>query len=446
MNTEQITLTTGEAPEIVIDSIAGDLRLSGWEQNEFYAETDDRKMLTAEQKNGEIRVTCLSDCAIRVPRRAVIKVAHVAGDARIKAIEGNLRFDHVSGDLVLRQVASVEAGQVDGDVSAKKIRGSLVLKIVGGDVSARGVAGAFAADQVGGDLYLRDAHAAARAVVGSDIILSLNFAPGQEYHFQSGSDIICRAPSNTSASFNILSGGDIAVDVFGATVEGNSRNKMVTAGNGAAKVNLRAGGDVSLSDIASGSDVMGEVGDRFGEEFGMMADVMAEELSAQIEAQIESQMADFEKQLTDRLAGLDITMGASRVNADEIAARARRAAERVSDSARRRAEAAERRAKSLAEAAERRAEAARERAERKAERHAAHATHAADRSKRSSSSTWRFDFTRPLAPKPPVPPRPPVPPVEPVSDEERMSILKMVEQGKITVAEAEKLLAAIEGR
>jgi hypothetical protein len=39
-----------------------------------------------------------------------------------------------------------------------------------------------------------------------------------------------------------------------------------------------------------------------------------------------------------------------------------------------------------------------------------------------------------------------VPPVEPVSDDERMTILRMVEQGKISVTDAEKLLSALEGK
>ena len=43
-------------------------------------------------------------------------------------------------------------------------------------------------------------------------------------------------------------------------------------------------------------------------------------------------------------------------------------------------------------------------------------------------------------------PPPPPPPSDPVTDEERMSILRMVEQKKISIAEAEKLLAALEGK
>ena len=37
-------------------------------------------------------------------------------------------------------------------------------------------------------------------------------------------------------------------------------------------------------------------------------------------------------------------------------------------------------------------------------------------------------------------------PSEPISEQERLMILQMLEEGKISVAEAQKLLAALEGR
>jgi hypothetical protein len=49
---------------------------------------------------------------------------------------------------------------------------------------------------------------------------------------------------------------------------------------------------------------------------------------------------------------------------------------------------------------------------------------------------WNWDLT---------PKGVPVPPSEPVSDEERMSILKMLQEKKITAEEAERLLTALEG-
>jgi hypothetical protein len=45
----------------------------------------------------------------------------------------------------------------------------------------------------------------------------------------------------------------------------------------------------------------------------------------------------------------------------------------------------------------------------------------------------------------PKPPTPPEPPADPVSEDERMAILKMLAEKKITAQQAEKLLSALEG-
>jgi dsDNA-specific endonuclease/ATPase MutS2 len=49
-------------------------------------------------------------------------------------------------------------------------------------------------------------------------------------------------------------------------------------------------------------------------------------------------------------------------------------------------------------------------------------------------------------PMPPTPPTTPEPPGEAVSDEERLTILRMLEEKKITLEEADNLLSALEGK
>ena len=99
---DQIILATGEAPEIVITSVGGDLRLQGWDQNQFQAESDDDRSLTAEQKNGSIALVCSADCTVRVPRRASVRLLQIGGDARVKSVEAPVEIQNVGGDLVLR--------------------------------------------------------------------------------------------------------------------------------------------------------------------------------------------------------------------------------------------------------------------------------------------------------------------------------------------------------
>jgi hypothetical protein len=99
----------------------------------------------------------------------------------------------------------------------------------------------------------------------------------------------------------------------------------------------------------------------------------------------------------------------------------------------------------------RKTEKVRERAEKQAERamrQAERVARKADRGKRKGftfsfgSDPFETGFSR----RPARAARPPEPPVEPVSDEERLMILRMVENRQISVDEAEKLLAALEGR
>ena len=48
--------------------------------------------------------------------------------------------------------------------------------------------------------------------------------------------------------------------------------------------------------------------------------------------------------------------------------------------------------------------------------------------------------------RPDRPPAPPEPPRDPVSNEERMTILRMLAQKKITAEQADQLLAALSGK
>lgn len=65
--------------------------------------------------------------------------------------------------------------------------------------------------------------------------------------------------------------------------------------------------------------------------------------------------------------------------------------------------------------------------------------------KAGKHGSFAFGFQVPEPPVPPTPPRKPGSHSEPVSDEERMMILRMLENGKISASEAETLLAALEG-
>ncbi len=89
-----------------------------------------------------------------------------------------------------------------------------------------------------------------------------------------------------------------------------------------------------------------------------------------------------------------------------------------------------------------------QRAEQRARQAEERARQAEQRGQRRERRTWSFGFSVPETPRPPVPPRPPVAPTmdDKVSDDERLTVLRMLQEKKISLEQAEKLLAALEGK
>jgi hypothetical protein len=406
---------TTSNPEITLE-VGGDLRLTGHDLNQIMAEGDDNINLATEAQGSQASLSCSGSCTVRVPRHARLQFAHIGGDARLKDLEAELSLKNVGGDLVLRRVAGVKFERVGGDLSAKQVTGSLLFGEVAGDISARDVEGGVAGT-AGGDIYLRNVEAEASAIAGGDVVLNLEFTPNHAYDFSAGGDIICRLPPDASATITTKCTGDLSVDAPGARVEKRNGQKVVILGAGEATVSLQAGSDITISDVTVASSGVADSGDDFGER-----------IAAEIEAKVSARLAEVERELNLQFGNLNISLsGLGGVDAERIAAKVRRAAE----SARRRNESAQRKADALnrkAEALQRKAEQINERTGRR--------------------KSWGFTFAMPpMPPRPPTPSRPPAPPgAEPVSEDERLSILRMLEQGKISAADAEKLLAALEGK
>jgi hypothetical protein len=402
----QVVFPTSPTPEIVIVSVDGDLRLAGWDLDQFQAETSNPDDLTAEQAAEGVRLTCRSDVSVNVPRQTRVTVQNVKGDLRGKSLGGNLDIQMVGGCLALRYTGAVSAARVNGDVDAKRVGGALKLGNVAGGVKVRGVSGELEID-AHGDVDVNQAGRSIRARAGGDLDLRHCLTPGAEYDLQADSDIRLRATPGVWTRFEMQAGGEVIAKVQGGQVEGDAKHKVVTLGqsdgSGATPVHVmaRAKGDV----ILVGAEATAEMDD-LSEDIGRLAD----EYAAQIETQVHSHMAELQRLLAEQLARVNVPAGTVEFGGAEVAARVREAVERASDKARRRVQAAQR----------------------KMERQSARARH---------DWNWKFE----------TPPRgpgaaPAAPAAEPASEAERLAILKMLAEGKISVDDAELLLAALEGR
>ncbi|MBI4770708.1 MAG: hypothetical protein HY784_09965 [Chloroflexi bacterium] len=414
MSVQKLRFSAGDAPTVHISLVAGDVRLTGWDRPEVVLEGAP-EALRGSADQDQLSLESSADASVYLPRAARVTVAQVIGDARVKFLDGRLEIDAVNGDLDLRKTAGVRVGRVAGDLTAKKVDGDLTLEAVMGDLSVREVQGQFRAADVSGDLYLRGVSGPAEGRARGDLTAYLNLITGQAYHFESDADLNCRIQPGAGARVHLQADGDLAVQVS-APLKANgdvqqAHAREFTLGDGGAELTLSARGDLSLAEQEVDWDPLG---DPLGEDFG-------QRLAAEIDSQVAGLNQQIHEQINQHIHAAFGAGGLAGIDVERITRQARHTAERAQaegERARRQAERLQEKFERVRERAELRAEQAGRRAEAAGHRRAYSVHVSAGRQ----------------------------PAGDPVSDEECLSILRMLEKGAINVEQAEKLLAALEGK
>ncbi|MFN2201722.1 MAG: SHOCT-like domain-containing protein [Caldilineaceae bacterium] len=378
----------GEYAAVRVRLAAADLTVRGWDRDEILAETDDAIVL--EEQDGEAVLTATGDCSLTIPSALPLHFDHIAGNAVLAGVNAPIDGQRVSGDLRLQNCGPLSVVAVSGDVKVEGCQGELNAGTVGGDLTVSSLTGALRAG-VGGDLKATQVSNAIAVNTGGHAHIEFVAVSDDIHAIQAGGDIECRLPDNANATLNLQYGGSLRVRGSMPRQNRSGHVSRLVVGAGGTAINLMAGGDISLSGTEIGSAPGGANSGELEDSLRAMAD--------NLEAQLGAMAAQLESQLNGLPWG------------DEIAARITERVQRAME----------------------RAEANVEKAMRKAERAAAKAE------QRAAAATARRHAPRPYVSPKAVQPRP-----APVSDEERATVLRMVEEGKVTVEQAELLLSAME--
>lgn len=388
----QSTLVINGPITLNIDHMNGDLQVAGWERAEVSAKTDgDDLDLRAE--GDEIFARCEGDLILYLPREANLQAGNVSGDADIRAITGIIAIENIGGDVQMRAVGPSTLKNIGGDLSLRGCTGDFTAENIGSDASLRDVQGKLKLGTVGSDLYLRNLSGDIHAQTQADAVLYLQPDPGAKVDVVAGADILLRLPAEVDAELSLQGGSmeSIRVDFTGMEPGEPGMTRKVKLGSGAAKIRLTAGADLIVTSRA--------------DEWQTLADFDSSSLDETFTGDFPGIPADFHEKIAQRV---------------REATQATERAHQHADRAQGRVDAAMRRAEEKMRAAER-------------------------RSNFMGVVVGRRGTGRHLV-IPLTPTVPPSPANDPISDEERLAVLKMLQDKKISIQDAEKLLAALEGK
>ena len=378
------TVATGPTPQVLVEAVYGNLQIKGWSRSEVYLQTSSDEDIALGDHPETLRVHSMGDCLLQLPVGASVSINSVHGGVQIAMLESEMEVGRVLGSLLLRDIAKTKIDSVYGELKAHRIGGDLSANQVLGNASIGEVRGNCILERVAGNLDLRSIDGEVSVSAGGNARVFLDLLGGEHYRVDCGGDMLFTVPENADAQATLTCGGG-KITIW-LPAEKNVYQKRVynlTLGSGKARVDLTAGGMVTFQ--------------------AKMYEWSPQEDIAQME------------QTSAAIAQAALWSAHS----ERISRHAREAGERASARAQERMQRTQERLNRKLAAAQRKME------------------RRADMAKKGKEVTWSAPGTPPYAsPGPSASAQ--------VGDEERLAILRMLEQKKITLAEAEMLLAALE--
>ncbi|HTX80254.1 MAG TPA: DUF4097 family beta strand repeat-containing protein [Longilinea sp.] len=385
------TIKVEEHPNIHLRA-AGDLVVQSGENFQIRALYHGKTTQMTNLEGAEVDVSCEEDEVLLVPREATLRIETIGGDLSIRDLKSDIFAGHVGGDFNLQYAARLTAESVGGDMRLTEVTGAFEVQSIGGDLVVNHLGSDLTVQQVGGDVRayqvdgVTNIHSA-----GGDVKLS-------------------------------LAGGDVWVSAHGDIRVGLAR----TTGQ---KVQLSAHGDVRLA-LPEGAAAALDLTSRHEQ-----IKVRVGERSETVEQEhYETSFGDGSTRIKVEADG-DVAVTDSKTELHHE----HRDFDVFDHHIEEQIEHLNRQIEHATEMARARTEEAFERSSRKAEEKMRRATEKLHR----KAMAYGFPFE--VSPTPPTAEPAPAPEPAPMAtEEERMLILKMLQEKKITVEEADKLFEALE--
>jgi hypothetical protein len=300
--------------------------------------------------------------------------------------DASLFIERIGGDMALRGVmGSVEIKEIDNDLSMREV-GSVAIDTIKADFSLRGAKGNIYVKSVGGDVSVRDVEG---NITFDSVADDMALRGGRgNVKVNVGEDVVVYLEPKADGAYSITAGDDILLVL--------RPNANATLSMNGEEIDVDWPGVENQEDVTERVLVLGDGSAKVSLHAGG-------DIRVTNNAEAGSSAEDF-----GNFAGLNFDWSGF--------------GERIS-----------RQVEQATARAAKRAEEAARRVERHAERHA--------RRWRGNVKVGRWNWEM----GPGGIPTPPTPPSEPVAEEERMAVLKMLAEKKITAEQAEQLLNALEG-
>ncbi len=133
----------------------GSVQIFGIEETEVRCDIKSPQLATLVKEDGEVFVTANASCDLHVPMGASIEIEKVMGSAKISTVQGKIEIAKIFGNLVLGDIVTAKVEKVGGNLSVRNAQGDVQVEKVAGNLTVEDVE-SFICEKVGGNCRVKN--------------------------------------------------------------------------------------------------------------------------------------------------------------------------------------------------------------------------------------------------------------------------------------------------
>lgn len=203
----------------------GDLVIIGSENSEILTNSSNQETTTISVSNHIVYVTAMSSCELFIPQGLNVIIEKGLGSVKITGIKSDLTIEKVLGNLIVDEAGQISIEKVGGTCALRNVKGALKIEKIGGDLALKDFSG-MQLEKMGGSCDLKDGSGDVFIKkVGGDF--SASGLHGHALLEKVGGELTC---DQAFFGLNCSVGGDVILLLRGTLED----------------TNIRAGGDIKL--------------------------------------------------------------------------------------------------------------------------------------------------------------------------------------------------------
>lgn len=143
-----------ENPQVHVKAYSS-VQIFGIDENEVRCNIKSPQLATLVEEDGQVFLTANASCDLYIPSTASLEIEKVMGSAKVTGVHDKIKVTKAFGNLVLFDIETANVEKVGGNFSVRKAQGIVEVKKVAGNLTAEDVE-TFTSEKVGGNCRIKN--------------------------------------------------------------------------------------------------------------------------------------------------------------------------------------------------------------------------------------------------------------------------------------------------